>query len=204
MNARPVHHRRHAASSPRWVTTALALGWVVGASGCIRAPDVVLVDRRTALEAEAAGRFEADERRLDDKATDPRPAPLTRATLEAAGWRPKAEHDAIAAMTRRPEDEQERLDALLLRGCVGEARDGTLRSLPRRCAGAVDPAEVGRLVERENRSRRQVWAWLARQRKDVPYETLRDRWRTSHLERVVCGGMIEQQAGVWGPKTCER
>lgn len=190
----------HRASAPLGALVVLAS---LLATGCIRAPDVVLVDRRTALEAEAAGRFEGVEERLDQRVVDPRPLPLTRATLDKAGWRPKAESDAIAAMTAEAGDEQSRVDALLLRGCIGEALDGTLRSLPRRCSGAVDPAEVGRIVERENRSRRQVWAWLLRTRKDASgYEALRARWRTLHLERVVCGGMVEQQAGVWGPKSC--
>lgn len=191
----------HTSPATRIGLSALLLA-TASLAGCIRAPDVVLVDRRTALEAEAAGRFEAIEEGLERSATDPRPAPLTRATLEKAGWRPSVEYDAILAMTRQEPDAQGRVDALLQRGCIGEALDGTLRSLPKRCAGAVDPAEVGRLVERENRNRRQVWAWLARTRKDADAEALRTRWRQTHLERVVCGGLVEQQQGVWGPKTC--
>ena len=172
-------------------------------TGCIRAPDVVIVDRRTALEAEAAGRFAELEEALDVAAIRPQPSPLTRATLEAAGWRPSAEDDAIEAMTRTRRDEATRVDDLLRRKCVGESLAGTLQPTPAKCAGAVDAAEVGRIVERVNRSRQQIWLWMGRKAPGVPADALQRSWRKRHLERVVCGGWIEAESGTWREKACE-
>ncbi len=182
---------------------ALVVAVAMSATACIHAPDVVIVDRRTALEAEAAGRFEDLEERLDQEAIDPRPLPLTRARLEAAGWRPKAESDAIAQMTRRPSADQDRVDDLLRRACVGEALDGSLVATPATCAGARDAAEIGRLLERGNRARRQIWAWMRRKAPAANEPQTRQAWRKYHLVRVVCGGQIEVSEKRWQPKVCE-
>lgn len=190
--------------NPAWTHAAKTLLLVaVVLSGCIRAPDVVIVDRRTALEAEAAGRFAELEEALDVAAIRPQPSPLTRATLEAAGWRPTAEDDAIEAMTRIRRDEATRVDDLLRRKCIGESLAGTLQTTPAKCAGAVDPADVGRIIERVNRSRQQIWLWMGRKAPGVPADALQRSWRKRNLERVVCGGWVEETAGNWREKACE-
>lgn len=183
------------------VTAVLVV--LVSVLGCIRAPDVVIVDRRTALEAEAAGRFAELEEALDVAAIRPQPSPLTRATLEAAGWRPSAEDDAIEAMTRVRRDEATRVDDLLRRKCVGESLAGTLKPTLAACAGAIDAADVGRLIERINRSRQQIWLWMGRKTQGVPADAIQRSWRKHHLERVVCGGWVEVEADVWRAKVCE-
>ncbi len=193
--------RRTIAAHLPALAATLTLATTLG--GCIRAPDVVIVDRRTALEAEAAGRFAELEEALDVAAIRPQPSPLTRATLEAAGWRPSAEDDAIEAMTRTHRDEATRVDDLLRRKCIGESLAGTLRPTPSTCAGAVDAADVGRVIERINRSRQQIWLWMARKAPGVSAESLQRSWRKHHLERVVCGGWVEVEPETWRQKACE-
>jgi hypothetical protein len=200
------HEPRRGRARPRRrriaAAVALSVALALAQSACIRAPDVVLVDRRTALEAEAAGRFDQLEERLDQRAIDPRPLPLTRARLEAAGWRPRAEDDAIAEMTRTAPDEQGRVDDLLRRGCIGEGLDGLLAATPQRCTGARDPAEIGRLLERNNRARRQIWAWMRRKGAGASDDAIRAAWRANHLPLVVCDGLVEVVPRSWQPKAC--
>ena len=51
------------------------------ASGCISAPDVIIVDRQTALEQQANGRFPSLQEELDHAAITSDPVPFTRAGL---------------------------------------------------------------------------------------------------------------------------
>lgn len=186
----------------RATLATLAACAIAAVGGCIRAPDVVVVDRRTALEAEASGRFPELEAELQAAALDPRPLPMTRAMLHAAGWASPAETDAIATMTRSDDDERGRVDALLRRRCVGEARDGTLQPTTASCTGAVDAAEVNRLVERTNRARSQLWRWLATKAPGADATTVRSTWRKRHLLRVVCDAWVQRDDGSWQPKSC--
>ena len=103
----------------RLVLVAAAVAVVGGAGGCIKTPEIVVLDRATALEREAAGNFPKLELELERAGTAPRPAPLTREQLEAAGHpRPIVEE--------LESSDAERIDALLKISCVGEALDGTL------------------------------------------------------------------------------
>jgi hypothetical protein len=63
-----------------------ALG--LSAAACFKPPEIVMVDRATALEQEASGSFDDLERKLDRSAIEPRPVPLSPAQLEALGIRP--------------------------------------------------------------------------------------------------------------------
>ena len=59
---------------PAWIVMLLALA----ASGCIKAPDVIIVDRQTALEQQANGRFPSLQEQLDQAAITAEPVPFTR------------------------------------------------------------------------------------------------------------------------------
>ncbi len=180
----------------------VVLGLVASAGACVRAPDVFVVDRRTALEAEAAGRFADLEARLERDALAPEPMPLSRAALERAGLRAAAPEDAISRFSAALRTDADRCDVLLQRRCVGEGHDGLLRATPKPCQGAVDDAEVVQLVERHNRARQQLWAWLERKAPQAAPATLRAAWRQRQLERVICGGWVEMQPGEWREKAC--
>jgi len=62
---------------------------------------------------------------------------------------------------------------------------------------------IGRVIERINRSRQQVWLWMARKAPGVSAESLQRSWRKHHLERVVCGGWVEVEPETWRQKACE-
>ncbi len=171
-------------------------------SGCIKAPDVVIVDRRTALEQQATGRFPTLEAQLDQAGISAKPQPYTRSSLKNVGWLPRKEHDAIAALYREAHDEHERVDRLLLRRCIGEANDGTLVETRDACKGDIDVATVSGLLERTNRNRRQIWRYLLSRRKGSSLDAVRGAWRESHLRGVVCGGHVQRKGGAWMVKKC--
>jgi len=170
------------------VTAALA--------GCFKPPEIVMVDRATALEQQASGSFDDLERKLDRAGIEPRPVPLTPDQLEALGIRPAPlvdESDLTDA---------DRLDGLLAQHCVGEGKDGLVVDTRDACKGAADPTEAQTLLERVNQARRQIWRWMHEQRADVPEADLQRAWRDRHLQGVVCGAWIEGSEGKWGGKPC--
>ena len=169
-------------------------------SGCIKAPDVVIVDRRTALEEQAMGHRPGLDTELMQAGLSARPAALTRAQFTAAGWRPTKDHDAIAALFEDAVGDTERTDQLLVRRCIGEAQTGLLVQTPEYCTGGAESSEVARLIERVNRNRRQVWAYVSKVRR-VSTDAARDAWRRAHLVEMVCDAQVEN-AGKWGRKTC--
>lgn len=170
---------------------ALALG-----AGCIKAPEIVLVDRATALEHQAAGSFVDIERKLVREGIAARPVPLTTDDLQALGIKPPPLVDEIDL------SEADRVDALLAQHCIGEARDGTLVDTHETCKVSADEAAARILLERVNRARHQLWSWMqARKPQAVPAE-LRRTWRQTHLQGVVCGGWIQKDDGTWEAKHC--
>jgi hypothetical protein len=174
----------------------LALAALVPLTGCFKPPEIVMVDRATALEQQASGSFDDIELRLDRAAIEPRPVPLTEEQLEALGIRPTPlvdESDLTDA---------DRLDGLLAQHCVGEGKDGLLVDTRDACQGAADAEIVQTLVERVNRARRQLWRWMHEQRADVSEAELERVWRDNHLRNVVCGGWIEGSDGQWKVKPC--
>src|SRR5215472_19347577 len=133
------------------VLVFIAPALLVAVSGCVKAPEIVMVDRATALEQQASGSFDDLERQLDRAAIEPRPVPLTPEQLEALGIRPAPlvdESDLTDA---------DRLDGLLAQHCIGEGKDGLVADTRDACKGAADPGEVQTLIERVNRARRQLW-----------------------------------------------
>lgn len=195
---------RTAGRAARLVPAALAL------AGCISAPAVVIVDRRTALEQQASGSFRGLEEELEQAGLAPRPAPLTPAQLGASGVR----RGGLEADSDDESSDAVRSDALLIKRCLGEALDGTLVLTLDPCTGTLDVPSVDRLVERVNRNRRQLWRWLAAQTRGQGRDKGRDRgretsddevraaWRKVHLAGLVCGGAYQVTGGAWEIKKC--
>lgn len=194
---------RTAARAARLVPAALALAL----AGCISAPAVVIVDRRTALEQQASGSFRGLEEELEQAGLTPRPAPLTPAQLGASGVR---RGSLEAADSDDESSDAVRTDALLIKRCLGEALDGTLVLTLDPCTGTLDVPSVDRLVERVNRNRRQLWRWLAAQTRGQGRDQGRARtddearaaWRQVHLAGLVCGGAYQVTGGAWEIKKC--
>jgi hypothetical protein len=169
---------------------------LVGLAGCITAPEIVVVDRATALEQQAAGSFAEIEHRLTRTAVVPQPVPLTPDQLEAMGFKAEPLVDKTEMTVA------DRVDGLLRQHCMGEARDGTVADTFEACIGAADRGLVQAMVEQVNAARRQLWRWMRERRPDVPADELRRAWRVAHAKGVVCGGWIQADDGKWEEKKC--
>jgi hypothetical protein len=168
---------------------------VVLAAGCIHAsPTIVVVDRATALERQAAGIFPDLERSLTETGIAPRPAPLTQAELSPHG-------DARSAVEPEDTGAADRIDALGRARCVGEALDGTLVETPTSCT-LKDVPRLTRLVDRANRERQQIWQTLALARPNRTAADVRRAWREVHLQAVACGAQVQRADGGWEAKKC--
>jgi uncharacterized protein YdbL (DUF1318 family) len=165
-------------------------------AGCYKPPEIVMVDRATALEQQAAGSFDDLELKLDRAAAEPRPVPLTPDQLDALGIRPRSLVDE-SELT-----DADRLDALLAEHCLGEGKEGLVVDTRDACRGAVDPEEAETLMERVNRARRQLWRWMHEQRADVPERELARMWHENHIRNAVCGAWVEGSDGKWSSKAC--
>lgn len=175
---------------------ALLLVVALGATACINPPEIVMVDRATALEQQAGGSFDSLEKRLERNAVAARPVPFTPDELEALGMAPPPIVD------RTEMTDADRVDDWLQRHCVGEGKEGLLVDTMHECHGAADHDEVVKLVDRVNRARVQLWRWMHEERPDVPIEALRKRWREAHARGVVCGGWTQDESGKWDAKGC--
>jgi len=164
--------------------------------GCIRAPEIVMVDRATALEEQASGSFKDVERRLARAGMSPTPVPLTPNQLEELGIQPTPLVENIG------KTQADRVDELLRRHCVGEGRDGLLVDTRSRCRAGRLSADDAALVERVNRTRLHLWKWMRTIRPGVPEESVRRSWQQVHAEGVICGGWVESDDGTWGEKKC--
>ena len=165
-------------------------------AGCIKAPEIVLVDRATALEEQAAGSYGALEEKLARATMAPRPAPLTPEQLETLG---------MATPTMVDETERtdaDRLDALLQQRCVGEAKDGLIVETHAACKGAADRAASAVLIDRTNNARQQLWRWMRERQKERSLEEVRRAWHGEHARGVVCGGWMQRDDGTWEEKKC--
>jgi hypothetical protein len=183
--------------------TLLAAGLLLPA--CV-APNVVVVDQRTALEQQAAGGYPALENELEQAGMAPAPEPFAREELATRRERSgeKGGSDALGPLAElyvKSESDADAIDRLLLQRCIGEARSGLLEPRPSECVGAADATEMARLLGRENLHRRQLWRLLASTRQ-VSVDRVQPAWREQHLEQVVCGGLVEGADGGWGPKAC--
>lgn len=172
--------------------------WLVSFAfwGCIRAPEIVVVDQATALEQQAGGSFAELERELVEEATSAGPVAMTPNELEALGIRPRPLVDSTE------QTEADRVDALLVQRCVGEGQDGLLVDTADDCTGTVERSVLSGLVERTNRARARLWQWMHAQRPDTSLEQLRKAWREEHLRSVVCQGWVQRADGTWEAKAC--
>jgi hypothetical protein len=181
------------------------LGWALlsGAlsAGCVRTGPIVISDKRTALEAQAAGSYRQLEDDLERAGMRPGPVPFTRGQLDKSG----GEGERLALQEEGlGEEAGQLLDRLLTRRCVGEARDGTVVETRDRCRVSVDAAQVARLIERENRNRFQVWQYLQGQRPGAALDKVRQEWRREHIKAVICDGQIQREDGTWEVKACDK
>jgi hypothetical protein len=168
----------------------------LGAAGCIKAPEIVMVDRATALEQQAAGSFQDLERKLTRAAISPQPVPLTPEQLEALGIPPPNMVD------KTERTDADRVDDLLKQRCVGESKEGTLIDTPDACKGASDRAETIALVERTNAARQQLWRWMKERKPESTLDQMRKSWREAHYKGVACGGWVQKDDGEWEAKKC--
>ncbi len=164
--------------------------------GCIKPPDIVMVDRATALEQQAGGSFLELEQKLARAAIGAQPVPFTPEQLEALGMGPPSLVDN-AEMT-----DADRVDDLLEQHCAGEGHDGLLVATFDACHGATDHDELLKLVDRVNRARLQLWRWMHEQRSDVSLDELRKRWTEVHARGVACGAWVQGDGGNWQSKGC--
>ena len=169
---------------------------LLSTAGCIHAPEIVVVDRATALEQQAAGSFQEIEKKLSRQAVALQPVALTPDQLEAMGFRPEPLIDKTE-MT-----EADRIDGLLRQHCMGEAGDGTIADTFESCIGAADRGLIQAMVEKVNQARQQLWRWMHQRRPEVPTDELRRAWRAAHVRGVVCGGWIQADDGKWEAKKC--
>lgn len=164
--------------------------------GCINAPEIVMVDRATALEQQASGSFDTVSKEVALGSLTARPAPLTPNQLEALGILPAP----IVDLTEQTE--ADRIDALLRQRCLGEGKDGLLIDTHDDCIGASDREQAIMLADRTNRARVQLWQWMHEARHDRTVDQLRKDWRDAHAKGVVCNGWVQNDDGAWGVKKC--
>jgi uncharacterized protein YdbL (DUF1318 family) len=181
----------------------LALSALAVSAACVSVPPIQVVDRRTALETQAAGDMPALENELEQAALSPRGEPIPRERLMD---RPGGDLGEVAELFVSAQTDAAWIDRALVAGCVGEALEGTLVATPERCeedlADLGGEAERARVLARTNLHRRQVWAYIARQREGATEAEARAAWRAQHLKRVVCGALVEVEAGRWEKKAC--
>ena len=183
----------------RAIGVALVLATALPA--CV-APNVVVVDQKTALEQQAAGGYPELENQLEQAGMSPAPEPFAREEL--ASSRERSGGGALgelAELYQSSASDADAIDRLLLQHCIGEALSGLLEPRPDECVGSADATEMARLIGRENLHRRQLWQVLASQQ-SVSVDRVAPTWREVHLAQVVCDGLVETHAGEWGPKSC--
>lgn len=163
-------------------------------SACISAPEIVMVDRATALEDQAAGSYDELEQRLYRAGLSPAPVPLTPNQLETLGVRPAP---LVENLDLTPAD---RLDDLLRRHCIGEGLDGLLAET-KECRRGLQPADQA-LVDRANTTRQALWKWMSERNPKTGADQHKASWRKKHLEGVVCGGWVQAEDGTWSAKKC--
>lgn len=184
---------RPARTLQRWLPLLLL---PLATAGCLSAPDVVLLDRATVLEEQAAGSFHALEVRLARAGMNPTPVPLTPNQLEDLGMQVSP---LVENLDQTP---AERVDDLLQRHCIGEGNDGLLVETRRQCTAGRLTASDSELVQRVNRSRLQLWAWMQSQRPRQDAATLRRQWQRVHHEGLACGAWRQADDGNWEEKKC--
>ena len=176
----------------RWLVLILGLTPL----SCVKAPEIVVVDRATALEQQAGGSFTDVEQRLAQRAVSPGAEALTPDQLEALGIKPEPIVD------HTDQTDADRVDSLLRQRCLGEGQRGLLVDTHDDCVGASDRVVAIALVDRTNRARLQLWRWLATQRPDQSEDAVRASWREAHAQGTVCRAWTQAEDGTWAAKKC--
>jgi hypothetical protein len=164
-------------------------------AGCIKAPEVVIVDRKTALELQAGGHHAPAEEKLEQATMRPGATPFETREVGSAVARSFDRDDEGAT-------DADLTDSLLEKACVAEGFDGLLVQTPATCAIAVDGAVVGALIERTSRHRRQLWQLMVRKQQGLTEAEAARAWRTVHLRDLPCGARIERFPGQFEVKAC--
>jgi hypothetical protein len=173
-----------------------ALIVLLALSGCLTAPPINIIDTKTSLEQQAAGDYPQLERELVEAGVQPGPVPLTREQIAQSAPAGSSPDEASEA------SDAQRVDALLVRLCLGEALDGKLAVTASTCTGDPDEQEVAHLMERSNRSRQQTWTYLGTLHPNARPEAVRAAWRATRLRELVCGGQVQAADGSWEAKKC--
>ena len=168
----------------------------LGALACVSPPPIIMVDRATALEQQAAGSYPELEKKLAHASVASHPPDITPNELELI------ERSTPPLVDRTEMTDAERLDDLLERHCVGEGIDGSLVDTLNTCLGLTDHDDVLLLVDRANRARAQVWRRLQEQRPTTSLAEIRKQWRDTHMRGVVCGAWVQGEGGRWSEKAC--
>ena len=173
-------------------------------SACVKVPTIVVVDRKTALEEQIEQDFSRQEQELVDKGLSPRPTPYTRGELESKGLvAGTSELDVVLRSYKSYSTDQEQVDLLLKRRCIGEGRDALLVETRDSCVGQYDSAEAARLLQRVNAHRRDVIEALLRKSDGRSRDRVVRGYRAKLLELLVCGGRYQRDDGTWEVKSCD-
>lgn len=192
-----------ASSRMGFLCVAAALVAALPVSGCIQA-HVAVVDRATALEQQAGGEFGALERDLLQSGLSPRAAELTRGEIEASGIdTSRTTLDRILRIHALRAEDDAALDDLFVRHCVGEGRDGLVTETAGTCRGGYNAAAATPLIERANRDRRQLWAYLRELRPNDAPDAIRNAWRKAHRVTAPCGVRWQADDWSWEVKSCD-
>jgi len=170
---------------------------------CVKAPAVVVVDKNTALIEQIGINANEKEKSLMDTAMSPIPEPLT--SGELAESQVDVSHTSIQEIIMAYQSlkvDAPLIEALLVRGCLGEAMDGLLVERP--CEGEVQASVIAPIVQRINRDRRQIWAFMLAKSEGATEEQVRKAWRKRWIEGLVCNATIQMDDGSWGVKKCEK
>lgn len=184
------------------IETRLWWMWLVAASispACISTPPVNVVSRQTAVVAQSAGEMPKAEYDLAQSGLKPGPEPSASGASSAIG----GDSQMVAALRihRLDESDESELERLQSAKCVGEANTGLLVTLNEECELDVDAIDISRRVGRANVHREQLWTAIAEER-SAELDSVRDTWRSLHLQGVSCGSPVQLASGVWEDKTC--
>ena len=191
------------AHRPRFWAGLVAVAVTSISGACVKAPNIVLTDQKTAFERQAAGEFRALENDLHQANIAPKGEDITREAIEANNPESSASTlGEVAQLFSAVQTDADWIDQMLVVGCLGEARDGLLQARSDDCERELDDARLTRVVARANLHRRQLWQIMHKRDAQASEQAIRDSWRAVHLQRVICGAAVQNADGNWEKKAC--
>jgi uncharacterized protein YdbL (DUF1318 family) len=164
---------------------------------------VVVVDKNTALMEQIGMNSSEKEKALMDAMMTPIPEPITSGEMSKSSVDvSQTSIQEILKAYQSLKTDMPLVEALLIRGCIGEALDGFLVELP--CKGEVQASVIAPVIERINRDRRQIWAFMQTKSEGASEEQVRNAWRRRWIEGLVCNAKVQMEDGSWGVKRCEK